>query len=593
MESELQLKDIIGIVKRRYPYFLVPFVVLACAALALSVLLPPVFQSSGLILIESPQISQSIVAGSIDSAARERIEVIKQRVMTRANLLAISEKFGVFSREDSGKFTSSEIVNEMRDLADVEFISSGPTRRTEVTIAFRVSFDHRHPQIAARVANELVTLFMNENVKTRTQIATETTEFLKQEAEKLERQLVEIEDKIASYKQKHSGALPENLNLQIEVRERLQRQIQDLDREIKGYEEELRFLDVQLRAAQVDASDVTSTQAIQRPKPKQEISIPEIEEYQKIQSALAEALATKAEKHPDVRALKRELEGEAAKIKSQGGLPALLLGVSETEDALLALNAADDASNESEKQALEAKLEKLKADVKLAVAALQPEDDYVQQVAKPDPMREFGIENIKTKMLVAQDRIRSIKEERFDLKNRLEEVEQSIILTPQVDRSLRGLERDYENAQSKYNEIRNKAMEAQIAENVEEASKSERFVLVEPPTVPDQPEKPNRLQLLAIGFAASIAAGAATLFGIEFIDGSVRGAENLANLVNMVPLAVIPYIETAAERSKAHRMRMTVMLIIFIVIVASVIGIHYFYMPLDRILYKLIDRFSL
>ena len=593
MESELQLKDIIGIVKRRYPYFLVPFVVLACAALALSVLLPPVFQSSGLILIESPQISQSIVAGSIDSAARERIEVIKQRVMTRANLLAISEKFGVFSSEDAGKFTSSVIVNEMRDLAGVEFISSGPTRRTEVTIAFRVSFDHRHPQIAARVANELVTLFMNENVKTRTQIATETTEFLKQEAEKLERQLVEIEDKIASYKQKHSGALPENLNLQIEVRERLQRQIQDLDREIKGYEEELRFLDVQLRAAQVDASDVTSTQAIQRPKPKQEISIPEIEEYQKIQSALAEALATKAEKHPDVRALKRELEGEAAKIKSQGGLPALLLGVSETEDALLALNAADDASNESEKQALEAKLEKLKADVKLAVAALQPEDDYVQQIAKPDPMREFGIENIKTKMLVAQDRIRSIKEERFDLKNRLEEVEQSIILTPQVDRSLRGLERDYENAQSKYNEIRNKAMEAQIAENVEEASKSERFVLVEPPTVPDQPEKPNRLQLLAIGFAASIAAGAATLFGIEFIDGSVRGAENLANLVNMVPLAVIPYIETAAERSKAHRMRMTVMLIIFIVIVASVIGIHYFYMPLDRILYKLIDRFSL
>ena len=595
MDSEFQIKDVISIIKRRYLYFVVPFIVLLGATLAVAVLLPPVYQSSGLILIESPQISQSIVAGSIDSAARERIEVIKQRVMTRTNLLAMAEKFGVFDSKEQKKLTSSEKVEEMRELSNIEFIGAGGSRGAQATIAFKVSFDHRNPRTTARVANELVTLFMNENVKTRTQIATETTEFLKQEAEKLERQLVEIEDKIATYKQENGNALPENLNLQIEVRERLEKQMQELDREIKGYEEELRFLDVQLRAAQVDASAAKS--ALQTTQQTQqvplEIDTSIIAEYQRIRGALAEALATKAEKHPDVRALKRELKAEAARLSSQGGLGALMVEMAQTEDELGQLQDGDDAVS-NERSALLAKIEGLKEQIKQAAVAEQERSlDTVQQpVNTADPLLEFSIENIRTKMSVANNRILSIKEQKKDLQKRFAEVEQAILLTPQVDRALRGLERDYENAQQKYNEIRNKAMEAQIAENVEEASKSERFVLVEPPTVPDNPEKPNRLQLLALGFAASIAAGAAMLVGIEFIDGGVRGAENLANIINMVPLAVIPYIETHEEHRKKKWQRWMFAIAIVVILIAALVAIHFFYLPLDRVMYKIMDRFA-
>ncbi len=595
MDGELQLKDIIGILKRRYLFFVIPFLLLSSVAVAVSVLLPPVYQSSGLILIESPQISQAIVAGSIDSAARERIEVIKQRVMTRSNLLAISEKFGVFKGEDDKDLTSSEIVTRMRELASVEFISSGAGQRTQVTIAFKVSFDSRYPQIAARVANELVTLFMNENIKTRTQIATETTEFLKQEAEKLERQLVEIEDKIATYKQQYSDALPENLNLQIEVRERVQRQIQELQREISSHEEELRFLDVQLRAAQVDAAAYQNQQQqqaqTQSPTASLE-SLPAMQDYYRIRSALAEALATKAKKHPDVRALERELESEKARLRSQGGVTAKLVDIAEIEATIRELESQDTEQAKSESAALTAQLNQLRdeADKQLQSASAQPAP--TQQVQLDDPMREFSIENIRTKMSVSRNRIDSIKAQKGELEDRLAAIEEAIIRTPQVDRALRGLERDYENAQSKYNEIRNKAMEAQIAENVEEASKSERFVLVEPPTVPDQPEKPDRLKLLAMGLAASFAMGAASLVGIEFIDGGIRSAESLANLVDMVPLAVIPYIETGSERHKRRWYRVLFAVIVIGGGIVALVGVHFFYMPLDSLMYKLIDRFG-
>lgn len=595
MDGELQLKDIIGIIKRRYPFFVIPFLLFAGVAIAVSVLLPPVYQSSGLILIESPQISQAIVAGSIDSAARERIEVIKQRVMTRSNLLAISEKFGVFKGQEKAELTSSEIVNEMRDLASVEFISSGASRRTQVTIAFKVSFDHKSPQIAARVANELVTLFMNENIKTRTEIATETTEFLKQEAAKLERQLIEIEDKIATYKQQYSDALPENLNLQIEVRERVQRQIQELQREISSQEEELRFLDVQLRAAQVDASAYRNQQQQQVPaqSPSSSLeSVPAMKEYFRIRSALAEALATKAKKHPDVRALERELEAETVRLRSQGGVMEDLVEIAVTESKIRELEKQDTEQSRADLEVMTAKLSQLRAETDEQLLSQSDQASQSQQVQSDDPMREFSIENIRTKMSVANNRIESIKIQKKELEERLESIEEAIIRTPQVDRALRGLERDYANAQSKYNEIRNKAMEAQIAENVEEASKSERFVLVEPPTVPDQPEKPDRIKLLAMGLAASFAVGAASLVGIEFIDGGIRSAESLANLVDMVPLAVIPYIDTASERHKRRWYRIVFAAILIGGGIVALVGVHYFYMPLDSLMYKLIDRFG-
>jgi len=52
--------------------------------------------------------------------------------------------------------------------------------------------------------------------------------------------------------------------------------------------------------------------------------------------------------------------------------------------------------------------------------------------------------------------------------------------------------RDQETARRKYEEIRSKQMSAQVAENLEDEQKAERFTLLEPPLAPDVPIKPNR-----------------------------------------------------------------------------------------------------
>lgn len=594
MDGEFQLKDIVSIIKRRYLFFVIPFLLLSPIAVAVAVLLPPIYQSSGLILIESPQISQSIVAGSISSAAQERVEVIRRRVMTRANLLGVAEKYNVFPKAALEKMSSSDVVNAVRASLGVEFINVG-ARRSKATIAFRVAFDHRDPRVAARVANELVTLFMNENVRSRTQIATETTEFLNQEAEKLERQLTEIEDKIANYKQEHSDALPDNLDIQMQMRERTEEQIRRIEREVTGYEEELRFLDVQLRAAQVRMQPIPQAeQPAQVTKLPTSSGIPGMERYDQLRTALKIALSSKAERHPDVKAIKRDVEAEKARLLASGGFLAMAVELAQKEDELGDFESGSNSGDTEQLQALKDDILALQMALQseIGTQTIAPANNQQQQQARNNALMSLTLDDFVLKKAVANERIQSAKARSDELRDRLTEIEESIIQIPQVDRVLRSLNRDYANAQRKYSEIRNKAMEAQIAENVEEASKSERFILVEPPNVPDQPEKPDRVKLLAMGIAASFAMGAAALVGIEFIDGGVRGADNLAALINMVPLAVIPYIETIEERKHKRRMITILAFSVLGVIVLALVATHFFYMPLDQLIYKVMDRFG-
>ena len=618
-EPEFRLGDYIKILKRRYLFLVLPFVVLFTGSVGVATLLPPIYVSQGTILIESPQISQEIIAGSVDTAARERIEVIRQRVMTRANLLRIANEFGVF-QDEKERPSSSEIVQKMRAATGVSFIGGGGYRGASA-IAFKVAFEHRRGDIAARVASEIVTLFMDENVRTRTQIATETTQFLNQEAFKLEKNLADIETKIAEYKQENASSLPENLDIRIGMRERAENRIREADREIKAHQEELRFLDIQLSAYRSGLGLPTVVgaelleEAYTRDEPA-EVNLPPLDELADVElaelrSELDEALIKYSDSHPDVKSLRRLVDLREQKLLEDQTPAGLVFRIERLEEEaeqsgeagengrVTEINTEIDALKDELRAALTEpaensrvlSLEERRFDAERRRASLERKRISAER-ERAEKEAELNIQSIETKIGIAQERIQSLESQKQVLQGRLDEIEQTILQTPLVDRALKALNRDYVNAQAKYNEVRAKAMQAQIAENVEEASKAERFVLLEPPTVPDEPIKPNRKKLLMLGFLMSAGAGMAGLIGIEFIDGSIRSAGQLETALNVIPLATIPYIVTAKEQRSKVRLRYALVIAVLVFGVVSVGGLHYFYKPIDEIFYKVIDRFA-
>ena len=273
----------LNLAKRRYPYFLIPFVLVFVIGFAVALLLPPIYRSSATLLLQSQKIPENLVQSTVASFANERIQVISQRTMTRDNLLRIADKFALFSAYRSN-ISATEIVDIMREGIEIKpiplaFRAKRRRDRSQTTIAFTVSFEHNRPDLAAKVANELVTLILSEDARTRLSRASETTQFLKREAERLEKDLLKTEAEISAFKQKHKDALPEGLAYRLIILERARSELQEIDKQI-------------IAAASGGTSQSPSS-------PLQQLAL--------LKAELAKKSAIFGKRHPEIKALTRQI----------------------------------------------------------------------------------------------------------------------------------------------------------------------------------------------------------------------------------------------------------------------------------------------
>jgi len=516
-DYELTLNDYLAVVRRRAWLIAASFLSILSAGLLVALLIPPVYESTGTILVESQQIPTDLVAVNNNTYADERIEIIRQRVMTRENLLRIIDKYRLFA--DSGKqLTVSEKIDEMREAIAVTLVNAEVKGRGLATIAFRLSFEHRQPEVANRVANELVTFFLDENVKQRTERASETTEFLTQEANKLKSELETLEDQLAAFKQEHGNALPEHQELRMGMLARSEAELKEVDRDYKSALEELRFLDLELAAAKAGVVPAGAASAGEAPQ-----------DLASLKAEHARLLSKYTAAHPDVRALERKIKDLQAATDT-GELPAAAGGLEV-------------------------------ARVEARIAALQARAD-------------------------------SLSAQKVSLQQRVEGYEQQILQTPQVERGLITLMRDHQNAQRKYEEIRTKQMSARISENLEQENKAERFVLLEPPLMPEKPVKPNRKKVAALAVFLALAGSAGLVMLLESLSQRVRGVDALASVLGRRVLATIPYIPTQAELARQRTWKLRGLAGASLLVLTLLVSVHLLYMPLDLLLFKALARFE-
>ena len=214
MEEQEQQKDIqdyiVAVRKRKTAIFSI-FTVVLLLTVSIAFLLPAIYRSSSTILIEQQEIPPELVMSTVTSYAAERIQTIQARVMSRSNLLKIIDKFKLY--EDERKFeTTEEIIERMQedvslDILSAEVVDPRTGRPSSATIAFTLAYKGESPTTVQRVANELTTLYLNENLTSRAEKASETSVFFKEETERLGKQIDELESKLAIFKQEHADAL--------------------------------------------------------------------------------------------------------------------------------------------------------------------------------------------------------------------------------------------------------------------------------------------------------------------------------------------------------------------------------------------------
>ncbi len=542
-------------------------------------LVPPSYRSSATILIETQDVPEDFVRSMVTSYANQRIQMISQRVMTRSNLLDLINRYDLYADERDNK-TTEKLVEEMRDQIGLKTINADVIdprtgRPTQATIAFTLSFEASSRRLAQRVANELTTLFLEENIENRRQKATETYEFLTNEAERLERRISGLETEMANFKKENVSRLPELMQLNLSQMDRTEAQIRDIEREMRSLEDRKFYLEGQL--AQTSPSSPMFTDGGER------ILDPE----SRLKALHSEYLAKAAkytERHPDVERLRRELKA----LELETGETTASKELVKRLNALRSrLSEAGDRYSEEHPDVVRLKQAVAELEEKLRSKAAELREGAVAEadIAAVDPDNPAYI-NLQAQLDSVNAQIRSLREQKKQLGAKLGQYEKRVTLMPQVERRHRELDRALESAVQKYRDIRAKQMEAKISKELETSQKAERFTLIEPPTMPEEPVSPNRPAILFLGLVLSVGGGIGYAAVAEGLDASVRGPKALGGLVGAPPLSVIPYLETEEDIARRRRRRRTIVWTVGVVLLLAVLSLHFFWTPLDVLWFK-------
>lgn len=529
MNQFRELKYYIDIAKRRFLYFFIPFVLAAVGAVVVVLALPSVYQSRALILVESQQIPEDLVRSTVTALADERLQVIEQRIKTRDNVLSIAEKFGLFKNKPG--LTKSDLVDLVRErifINQVQLNMSGrKNSKDRLTVAFTVGYEDENPQMAARVANELVTVVLAEDVKARTGRASETTAFLEGEAKRLADQLLAVENQMAEFRQKNADSLPDRLQFNMQLLEKTEANMAGIERDLASIEEQKRLLSFEQEVKSGGITTVPGSRA----------------DLQKRINDLKSEIATKssiyADSHPEMRLMRKAL----------AGLEVELAKVEKSVD----LASTDPNSPENEQLTLDAKV-------------------------------------ILQKQKVLDDRATYLKSQREQLIKTADDLKQIIARTTEISATLATLERQQTNTQKALDEINEKYSQARLGERLEENQQAERFEVIEQPITPQEPSRPQRPKLMALGVALAGALGAGIAFAAETLDSTIRSSGDFESRLNQRPYVVIPYIPTEAERRKSRRRIWLYLVAMLAVVAIALLLVHLLYMPLDILWYKIIDR---
>ena len=579
MNERTELQDIKGILRRQKTLFLVTFLAIFFLSVIVAFVLPPVYRSQSTILIEEQQIPQEFAQTTITSYVEERLQVITQQIMSRPRLLEIINQFNLYP-EMRDRFTTEEIVQKLRDAINFEMINTEVMDRrtgrpTTATIAFTLAYEGENPSTVQKVANRLASLYLEANLKTREQRASNITTFLERELKNLKTQIDEKESKISQFKQIHGQELPEYRTINMQAVSRMNQQLDQAAMQIRSQQERKIYLEGQL--ANVDPlMPVVTEEGKTMMNPRERLK------YLRLQ--LISLQSQMSDKHPDVKRMKGEIAELEAKVGDTNDSLGKIKQLKDSEGRLAILKGKlgprhpDVIKLEKEVKLLKTQVESLKSQT------------VANTVSENNPENPAYI-SLKTQIASAEMEIRSLNQGKRQLEEKINRYQQLIDNTPLVEKEYNDLIRDQQADQLKYQEIMNKLMDAKISQGMEESQQAERFTIIDPALSPERPAKPNRLAIVLIGFVLALGFGVGMAAVRENLNTTVKNTAELSHSTGLPVLANIPLLETAEDLRKKSRRKIMMIVIALGIIAIALLLINSFIMPLDILWIKLQRRF--
>src|SRR5215831_14304700 len=304
--GEINMSEVKRIL-RKY-WWILPLTIVSGGALGLgaTMMLPKKFTSQSRVQIHEQSVSTDLVKPVLTEASNARLASMQEQILSRTQLQAIIEKLGLYP-SDRGKMHMEDLVMMLRRAIDVTPPDTllGVQSRQLPGFYINVTFDN--PEIAQRVCSEITNKFMEQNVKYMNEKTKQAADFLGQQADEAKRNLDEQDAKLAEFKKKYMGSLPDqqqaNLSLLQTMDSQLEANTQAISRAQQSKAMNESLLAAQLGTWKATKVGVTPTETLE-------------EQLTNLQEQLAALQSRYTPEHPDVIKTKNQIEQLQQRIAS-------------------------------------------------------------------------------------------------------------------------------------------------------------------------------------------------------------------------------------------------------------------------------------
>jgi polysaccharide chain length determinant protein (PEP-CTERM system associated) len=230
------------------------------------------------------------------------------------------------------------------------------------------------------------------------------------------------------------------------------------------------------------------------------------------------------------------------------------------------------------------RIRQLQARIEQLEASLPKAGNAAEEGEKPVPVA------LTIQLADIDSRIALLEEDKATFQAELDAVNATLKRSPEVSIALEDLERSYEMILNQYNLAEERLSKASTGDRIETRSRGQRIVVVEQPAVPSQPTKPNRIKIAGGGVFLGIAAGLGLIVLLEMLNTTARRPEDIVSRLGVTPITTIPYIRTRAQKFRQRSAMLALILVILVGIPAAVFAVHTYYLPLDLLADKVMNR---
>jgi uncharacterized protein involved in exopolysaccharide biosynthesis len=395
-----------------------------------------------------------------------------------------------------------DVVEQMKNAIQIQPVGSSTGTQDRLP-AFAVSFSYDNRMTAQRVVQDLVSRFIDENIRNRSNATFQTTQFMKDQMDDAKKQLDAAEDKLAAYRMQNNGRLPDQMDSNVRQLTALQTQASYLTARISAVNQEKLQMESNVRIFKDQLANLSKDASQQQHSPDHKS--PELLEAEHdlntSQDQLTQLRQHYKDSFPDVQIAVARVDGAKKKVQEIQAADA-----AKAPDAVPVSPAGQQAVRESRD---------IEANIRRFESALEAHD------------------------LDLQDNTKQLKAVNDAIKG----FEGRMSTIPLGEKQYADLLRDRDLVKERFVDLSEKLGKAEIAQEMEGRKQGETLELLDPASLPTTPTEPKRPVIIMVGAALGLVLGIGIAGFREMKDTSLKNLKDVRAYTQMSILGSVPLLE--------------------------------------------------